>query len=140
MKLFTEIIYTNNTKSLRATDEFLLRAWTILCEHHVGKLSADAIRALLSVSENTKLSVSSLTANQLCDPFDFGNDGAAIYPDEFQPWESDMLSLCERNGMFFTLTFEGEAMKSKMLTEINKKHEQELALINSNKHIHPLEV
>ena len=140
MKLFQEMTYTNNQKSLKATDDFLLRAWEILCEKHVGKISSDAIRALLSIGDNgSVLKVSSMVANQLSDPFSYANDGAVLFPEEFQSWESEDLSLCTRDGFNFILTFDGEAMKSKMLNEINKKHHQELMRIGSNKYIHRLE-
>ncbi|AUR93258.1 hypothetical protein NVP1186O_23 [Vibrio phage 1.186.O._10N.286.49.E3] len=140
MKLFQEITYTNNQKSLKATDAFLLRVWEILCEKHVGSISSDAIRALLSIGENgSALKVSSIVANQLADPFIYSSDGAALFPDEFQPWESEDLSLCTRDGFDFNLTFEGEVMRLKMITEINKKYQDELIRIGSNEYLHRLE-
>ncbi|MEZ9709187.1 hypothetical protein AB4254_10960 [Vibrio breoganii] len=35
--LFTEMTYTNNVKTLRATDALILRAWEIHCEAHCKK-------------------------------------------------------------------------------------------------------
>lgn len=141
MKLFEEITYTNNQKTLKATDSFLLRAWGILCGGETKKLSAEAIRCLLSVNDTpTSIKTSSLVANELSDPFYFASDGAILYPEEFQPWERYDLSLCERVGSDFVLTYEGEVMKSKMLKEISTRHEQEVKKINSNIHIHELEV
>jgi len=127
MKLFEEIIYTNNSKALKATDYLLVRAWEILCEKHTRKLSAEAIRVLVMVSNKTTVKTTSMVANQLLDPFD------AFCDDR---------SLCYRDGdlFSFSLTFEGEVMKEKIIKELDKKHTQELLSIGSNKYIHPLAI
>jgi len=141
---FIEITHTNNQKSLKATDFFLLRVWDIFCAKHTKnlKLSANAIRALLQVDLATKLTGISINcSNELTWAFDDGTPGAAIFPECYQPWESDLISLCTKNERgLFSLTFEGESMKDLLMREINKMYLAELESISSNQYIHILEL
>lgn len=123
MENFTISNYTNNTKSAVLTDDCLISLWSSICEKHTKKLTSSAIRVLLSVDVKTKVNDKSSVINELTDPFYLCCDGAALYPEDYPSWESEDLSLCvrEKDGSL-TTTFEGDVMKSKMISAIKNLH------------------
>lgn len=142
MKLFAELVFTNNTKALKPSDLLLSVAWSNLCEKHSKKLSVDAIRLLLSLSYNFSspvISISSSTVCQLEDPFVLASDAAALFPEEYPEWESLDQSLCERtkDGELI-LSWDGFVLSEKLKKEINRVYRIELENIDSNPYIHPL--
>jgi hypothetical protein len=124
MNNFTIETYTNNSKVAKVSDNCLISLWSNLCEKHCGKLSVNAIRALLCVDMRSDVKhLSSSTVNEMTDPFYFCNDGAALYPDDYPSWESEDLSLChrEKDGSL-TTSFHGEVMKGKIIAAIINLH------------------
>jgi len=133
MANFTISNYTNNTKSAALTDDCLIYLWSNLCEKHTKKLTQHAIRVLLGVDVKTKVNAKSSVLNELTDPFLLCSDGAALYPENYPSWESEDLSLCvrEKDGTL-TTTFEGEVMKSKMISAITNLHAEFCRKANLN--------
>lgn len=142
MELFTELTFTNNTKSLKVNDDVLLVAWTNLCERHSKKLSTDAIRLICNLSYDYSTNTSGIPSNitgQLEDPFLLANDAAALFPEEYPNWERTDSSLCERTDSGeLILSWDGFVLSSKIKKEIGRVYSIELERLNSNPFIHPL--
>lgn len=142
MELFDELTFTNNTKSLKPTDDFLIAAWSNLCERHSKKLSADAIRLLCSLSYDFSTSVdgfNSCVTGQLEDPFSLASDAAALFPEDYPNWEAQDYSLCERTDCGgLILSWDGFVLASKLKKEVSRVYNLELGRIKSNSYIHPM--
>ena len=142
MKLFDELTFTNNTKSLKPTDDLLITAWSNLCGRHSKKLSADAIRLLCSLSYDFPTTVNGFNSEvigQLEDPFLLASDAAALFPEDYPNWEAHDYSLCERTDCGgLILSWDGFILAEKLKKEVSRVYKVELDRIESNSYIHPI--
>ena len=97
--LFNIITYSGkgDTRAIELTDKGLELCWEVARRGKFKKLSGDAIKAMLYAPCTTRFDTSTLgfkssVINELMDPFEFANDGACIFPDQFQPFECFDLS------------------------------------------------
>jgi len=141
MEKFIIIVHAARQHTIKPTDEFLLRAWEILCHKHHGATNIEVIRALLQIEYKTKVSISSQTAFALNWDVAPPCDGAVLWPEEYQPWERIGKVLCDRHSDgSFSLTDHGSIVKDILMDEITKHYKKEISTLNTNKYKLPLSI
>ncbi|MCP4057989.1 MAG: hypothetical protein GY738_11880 [Pseudoalteromonas sp.] len=139
MSHYLVIEHTANTYTVKFSDEYIANVWRSLCEPHSKPLSYKAVRAMISLSydHHTDNVFGSDVANELSEPFSLSNPCAAIYPEEFQPWESQDDSIAEWVDGTLILTWEGSILKDKLVDALDSaftsiaKREKEITLYDS---------
>ena len=142
MNKFSIINYTGIQKTLKTSDDFLLRAWEIFCEKHHSKSNIEIIRALLKIENKTNVyGLSAANAFALEWDVEPPCDGSYLFPEEYQPWERCGKVLCDRNSDgTFSLTDHGAMIKDSLMSEVAKHYEIELSILGKNKYQLPLEI
>jgi hypothetical protein len=102
-QLYHVVHYAGNgdTRRIEFTLECYRRAALVAFNGQFKPLSGEAVKMLIESADlgrfdtATKPYISSVV-NELVDPWEYSKDGAELFPEEFQPWESD-------NSSFFII-------------------------------------
>ena len=99
---YNVVTYAGNgdTRRIEFTDKGLSVACRIAFNGKFKAVSVQAIRMLLQCEGEVRFAshtkgYSSDAINELTMPWELANSGAELYPDEFQPWESDNMVFFE---------------------------------------------
>jgi hypothetical protein len=95
-RFYNVVRYAGNgdTRRIEFTDAGLVVAMTVAFQGKYKPLTGQAVRMLLLCVDESRLETSakgfsSTVVNELMEPWVNANDGAVLYPEEFQPWEAD---------------------------------------------------
>jgi hypothetical protein len=94
--LFNVVTYAGrgDNRRIEFTDKGLVTACKIAFDGMFKTLSGEAIKMLIQCVDERRFAshtkgFSSDVVNELTMPWCYANTGAIMFPDEFQPWESD---------------------------------------------------
>jgi hypothetical protein len=142
--LFSIVNHTCNDKgcNIEFTDKGLELAAKVALKGRFKPLSGQAVKMLMECSEigrfeSSSKGYSSSVVAELLEPWKLANSGAVLYPQEFQPWESDdevffMVDNPQKlGGNFISATFYAEFAShliSAELTALKKRISNEVKL------------
>ncbi len=131
--LYTIATYSGNgeRRRIEITNKGLDVACRLAFNGRFKPLSGDAVRMLLECVNQPRFAshtkgFSSSVVNELTTPWEYANDAAVLYPDDFQPWERDDSAFFESDnpkmlaGNWISSTYQAETAASLIDKEIQK--------------------